>query len=578
MARKFNNILWGEIRRFFPALGSLIFFSFILALMYLVPSLYMYQLFERVFQSRSQETLLSLSAIVLFLCIVWTIIEVVRTRTLRRMSVALDERISGRVFEALNRQTDTLPATSRNVVLQDLQIVRDFFASSMVTQALDFIWVPVILAATYLYHPILGLTLTLLAIVVITLALLNQVLVRDDTKRSITSSSRAAEFGRAVMASAEPARVMGMLPALVASWDERHRLALGWHSAAQRRSGLVTGVISFLRHVYVPIMLTVGTLLYLNEVVGAGVIFAASVLTSRAIYPIDNMATNWRQFWNFYVSAGRVELLLQEAQKRIRKVTLPMPEGPLVVSHVVAAPRNRDMAILHDISFSLEPGQSLGVVGASGAGKSSLARVLVGAWSIQKGLVSLDGNDISHWDQDQLGRYVGYVPQDVELLPGTVADNIARFEAESDARDKAVLDATRLARLQDIVQRLPDGLNTKLGPDGHTLSGGQRQRIALARAIYGNPRLLVLDEPNSNLDAIGEESLGRTIGAMREGGTIVVIITHRTNILAYCDHVLVLNAGTVHAFGQREQILERLSYLSPRKQIPRESAKAPVAA
>src|SRR3569833_649405 len=260
MTKKSNNILWGEIRRFLPALGSLVFFSFILALMYLVPSVYMYQLFERVFQSRSQETLLSLGAIVLFLCVVWTVIEVVRTRTLRRISVALDQRISKRVFEALNRQTDSLPTASRNAILQDLQTVRDFFASTMVTQALDFIWVPVILAATYLYHPILGLTLTLLAAFVVVLAVLNQVLVRDDTKRFLQSSTRANEFGRAVMGSAEPARVMGMLPSLVDSWSARHRSALGWHAAAARRSALIANLIGISRHVYVPGMLTVGTL------------------------------------------------------------------------------------------------------------------------------------------------------------------------------------------------------------------------------------------------------------------------------------------------------------------------------
>ena len=578
MQKNPNNILWSEIRQFLPGLGSLAFFSFILALLYLVPSVYMFQLFERVFQSRSQETLLFLAAIVLFLCIAWTLMEVIRTQTLRRMSVALDERISKRVFEALNRQTDSLPIASRNVVLQDLQTIREFFASGMVTQALDFIWVPIILAATYLYHPILGLTLILLTLFVVILAMVNQFLVRDDTKRSIVSATRAAEFGRAVMGSAEPARVMGMLPALVTSWSDRQRLALGWHAAAVRRSGLVTSLISFSRHVYVPIMLTVGTMLYLNEVVGAGVIFAASVLTSRAIYPVDSIASNWRQFWNFRISTGRVESMLQEAEKRIKKVTLPMPEGPLIVSRVFAAPRNRDVAILNDVSFALEPGQSLGIVGASGAGKSSLARVLVGAWTVQKGSITLDGNDLSHWDQDLLGRHIGYVPQDVELLPGTVAENIARFDADSDVRDAALLEAIRVAGLQEVIQRLPDGLNTKLGPDGHILSGGQRQRIALARAVYGNPRLLVLDEPNSNLDAVGEENLSRTIGAMRERGTLVVIVTHRINILACCDRVAVMNAGTIHAFGHRDHVLERLSYLSPRKQSIDDGTKGSIAA
>jgi PrtD family type I secretion system ABC transporter len=532
----------------------------------------MHQLFERVFQSRSEETLLFLAGIVFFLCIAWTAIEVVRAGTLQRMSIALNDRISHRVFEALNRQTDALPAASRNIVMQDLQIVREFLSGTMITQALDFIWVPVILAATYMYHPILGLTLTVLTFVVVVLATFNQLLVRDDTKRAILTSARAAEFGRAVMASAEPARVMGMLPSLVRVWNDRQQTALGWHAAAMRRSSLVYDVMKFARHIYSPIMLTVGTLLYLNEEVGAGVIFAASVLTSRAIYPVDNIASNWRQFWNFRSSVSRIEMMLQEAEKQTAKVALPAPNGPLVVSRVVATPRNRETAVLTDVSFSIEPGRVMGVVGASGAGKSSLARILVGAWGVRKGSVSLDGNDLSHWDQDQLGRHIGYVPQDVELLPGTVAENIARFDDASEARDAALIEATRLAGVQDIVQRLPDGLNTKLGPDGHTLSGGQRQRIALARAVYGSPRLLVLDEPNSNLDAIGEEGLGRTIAAMRERGTIVVIVTHRMNILAFCDQVIVMNAGTVHAAGPRDQVLDRLSSLAPQRQIAVDSA------
>lgn len=574
MQNKPDHILWGEIRRFLPGLASVAFFSFILALMYLVPSIFMHQLFERVFQSRSKETLFVLISIVAFLCAMWTAIEVIRARVLQRMSIALDERISRRVFEALNRQTDILPAASRSVVMQDLQVMRDFFSGTMITQSLDFLWVPVILAAAYLYHPVLGITLAGLTLVVVVLAAINQLLVRDGTKRSIQGSARAAEFGRAVMATAEATRVMGMLPSLVRVWHGRQQSALGWHAAAVRRSGLVTDVMKFGRHIYSPIMLTVGTLLYLNEEVGAGVIFAASVLTSRAIYPVDAISSNWRQFWSFRISAARIETMLQEARKQTARVSLPAPGGPLVVDRVMATPRNRDVAVLTEVSFSVEPGRVLGVVGASGAGKSSLARVLVGAWGVRKGSVSLDGNDLSHWDQDQLGRHIGYVPQDVELLPGTVAENIARFDDASAARDAALLEATRLAGVQDIIQRLPDGLNTKLGPDGHTLSGGQRQRIALARAVYGGPRLLVLDEPNSNLDATGEEGLGRTIAAMREGGTIVVIITHRMNILAFCDQVIVMNAGTVHASGPRDQVLDRLSLLVPQRQI----APIPVAA
>lgn len=578
MQQKDDSLLLGELRKFLPAFGSLAFFSFILALMYLVPSIFMQQLFERVFQSRSLETLMFLALIVLFLCAMWTTVEIIRMRALQRISVALSDRINARVFDVLNRRMETLPSTSRSVVLQDLQTIREFIGGPILIQALDLMWVPIIILAAALYHPILGLTLGVLTILVSILAAANQMLVRHDARRSLTSAVRAAEFGRSVMASAEATRVMGMLPSLVAVWQGRQRAAIGWNSAAEKRAAIVSTAIKFLRHTYLPIMLVVGTLLYLNEDVGAGIIFAASVLTARAVYPVDGIASNWRQFWNFRLSMSRIDVLLQEAAKLPRKVPLAPPSGPLVVSRVAAAPHGRTAPVLTDISFSLQPGQALGVVGPSGAGKSSLARVLTGAWPVQKGSINLDGSELSHWDQDQLGRQIGYVPQDVELLPASLADNIARFDAPDEARDKALHEAIRLAGVQDIVQRLPEGLNTRLGPDGHTLSGGQRQRIALARAVYGGPHLLVLDEPNSNLDAIGEESLGKTINAMRERGAIVIVVTHRTNILAYCDQLLVLNAGTVHAFGRRESILDRLSRVTPKKQIADAASGATIAA
>lgn len=578
MQQKDDSLLLGEMRKFLPAFGSLAFFSFILALMYLVPSIFMQQLFERVFQSRSVETLMFLTLIVVFLCAMWTTVEIVRLRALQRISVALGDRINGRVFDVLNRRTEALPATSRGVVLQDLQTIREFIGGPVLIQALDLMWVPVIILAAALYHPILGLTLGVLTIVVSILATANQMLVRHDARRSLTSAVRASEFGRSVMASAEATRVMGMMPSLVAVWQGRQRTAIGWNSAAEKRAAIVSTAIKFLRHTYLPIMLVVGTLLYLNEDVGAGIIFAASVLTARAVYPVDGIASNWRQFWNFRLSMSRIDVLLQEAAKLPRKVPLAPPNGALVVSRVAAAPHGRAAPVLTDISFSLQPGQALGVVGPSGAGKSSLARVLTGVWPVQKGSISLDSNELSHWDQDLLGRQIGYVPQDVELLPASVADNIARFDAPDEARDNALHEAIRIAGVQDIIQRLPEGLNTKLGPDGHTLSGGQRQRIALARAVYGGPHLLVLDEPNSNLDAIGEESLGKTINAMRERGAIVIVVTHRTNILSYCDQLLVLNAGTVHAFGRRESILDRLARVTPKKQIADAATGSTIAA
>jgi PrtD family type I secretion system ABC transporter len=559
-----NTYLLAEMREYRSAFAGLLFFSFIITVLFLVPSLFMQQVFERVMQSRNISTLIALSTIVVFLTAIWTILEVIRSKILQRISFSLDEKISARVFDGLNRQTDTLPAASRGVILQDLNTLRDFLTGYLIVQFLDACWVPVIILAGFMFHPILGLALLAVTALVATLAYFSQKFAQDDIKHSLVVSSQAADIGRSIMQSAETTRVMGMLPSLVERWRVKQREMIGWQQHASTRSALFVNALRFIRHLYFPLMLVVGVLLFLSEQVGAGIIFGACILVGRTVAPVDAIANSWRALWNLRMSVERINMMLEQASKRAPKVSLPRPEGALMVSRVAAAPRNRDQAVLTDISFSVEPGRVVGVVGASGAGKSSLARVLVGAWSPLRGSISLDGHDISHWDQDELGRHIGYVPQDVELLSGTVAENIARFEPRGPDTDSKVVAAVRLAGVQDIIVKLPEGLNTRLGPDGHTLSSGQRQRIALARAVYGSPRFVVLDEPNSNLDAAGEQQLAQTIAKLTQDNAIVILVTHRMNMLSICHHVLVMNSGTVQTFGERDQVLDRLSNYRPK--------------
>lgn len=577
-----TNFLAAEFREFRPAFLGMFFFSFIITLMYLVPSLFMQQVYERVMQSRSYETLMVLFAIVVFLCIVWTILEVVRAKILQRVAFALDEKISLQVFDALNRQTDTMKAPARGIILHDLNVLRDFVGGPLILQFLDFLWVPLIILAAFLFHPILGLALFVVTVVVGLLAYLSQRFSRKDMVNSLTASVQAADFGRSVMQMAETARVLGMLPALGQRWRNRQRDAIGWQQHAAKNTAVFVNALRFLRHLYLPLMLLVGAILFLGEEVGPGVIFGAAILVGRAVGPVDTIANSWRAFWNASISGKRINEMLREAHKRDVKVTLPEPQGPLIVTRAAATPRNRDFMVLSDISFSVDHGGVVGVVGASGAGKSSLARVLVGAWPLTRGSIKLDGSEISHWNQDELGRLIGYVPQDVEMLPGTVAENIARFDPMDGDTAQKVNEAVRLAGVQDIIGMLADGLNTRLGPDGHVLSSGQRQRIALARAVYGSPRLVVLDEPNSNLDVAGEQLLARTIAKLRNDGAIVILITHRMNMLSICDQILVMNAGTVHAYGQREHVLHRLSNYRPKELTSQatsnQEVKGPVAA
>lgn len=563
-----DNLLWLELRPYRLALASLLLFSFVIGLTALTPTLYMLQLYERVMQSRSETTLVFLVLLVVVLIGIWTAVESVRTHVLQRMAVSLHNAVSRRLFEAINRRPEKYSAISRNMMLQDINVVRDFVGGNLLLQLLDMCFAPLFITVAFLFHPILGLMLLAMLAVIVGLTLVHQRLVRDPIRRAQATGAQANELGRAIIANAEPIRVMGMLPALAARWHSRQTEMLGWQSSAWFRAGWLGDVLRYIRHAQGPIMMTTGVLLFLEQRTGGGIIFAASVLSSRAIQPIDAVVSGWKTFWTVRLSAGRLESLLQDAEPHeAERFTLPRPAGPLVVSRATIVAPNRTTTILNDISFTAERGRILGVVGASGAGKSSLARLLVGIWRPQRGAVTLDGHDIAHWDQDELGQYVGYVPQDVELLAGSVAENIGRFADAADLDHAAVLEAVEAAGIDDIIRGLPDGLNTRLGPDGHVLSGGQRQRIALARAIYGDPALLVLDEPNSNLDAAGEESLAKTMARLRDRGAIVVIVTHRMTMLNYCDDVLVMHSGTVHAMGARDHIVTRLSNNRPPKKL-----------
>ncbi|MGL4242228.1 MAG: HlyD family type I secretion periplasmic adaptor subunit, partial [Beijerinckiaceae bacterium] len=518
--------------------------------------LYMLQLFERVMQSRSLPTLLYLSLIALALTVLWTLLEVIRLKLLQRVATDLYARMAPKVFMRLNRRADRLPPLTRQVAFQDMNLLRDFASGGLIVQFLDLLHAPLFILIAFLFHPILGLALLVLSLLIGGLTLLHQRLIRPDTLRGLQAMASASEFGRAVMQAAEPARVMGMLPALTERWRRKQDEALGWQEAGADRAAFVGGALKFLRHAYPLAMLAIGVLLFLEQLVGAGIIFAASLLATRAVGPVDAVASNARGFAAAKAAARRINTLLADPDPE--RLPLEPPCGALTLARVTAAPPRSENAVLTDVSLTVDAGRVLGVVGASGAGKSSLARVLTGAWRPRRGQVTIGGQDISHFDPDALGRAVGYVPQEVRLLPGTLAENIRRFRDDDEDSTARVMAAVRLAGIEDIVRSAPDGLNTDMGPDGHRLSGGQLQRVALARAVFGDPHLIVLDEPNSNLDAMGETQLGGTISRLRDAGAVVVLITHRLSMLTVCDDVLVMHAGSVQAFGRKEQVLARL--------------------
>ena len=553
-----QNVLEDICRPFVPGLVSLLVFSFFSSLLNLVPPVFMMQLSERVMLSRNEMTLLFLTVIALFLIAALTMLDAIRARTLNRIGTALDAKISERVFDSLNRRRLRVSEPIKYQILGDLNAVRDFVGGPVLGQLLDLFWTPLILLVMFLLHPWIGFTMLVILVVTIALSLANQWAVGPHMKRAQSGVATAHEFARAVITNADVIRPMGMLPALRRRWRGFHEDASGWQQAAIGRSELWTGVLRFVRYSQLIVLLVVGAWLYLQQQVTAGAVFGVIYIAMRIIGPVLSVTSSWRTISNMRTSVERLNLVLNQEGDPGDRMSLPRPKGSLNVSRVVLTPPNEETVVLGDVSFSLQNGRILGVVGPSGAGKSSLARLLVGAWHPRRGTVKLDDHDLFHWNEDELGQHIGYVPQEIGLLPGTVAENIARFRDDGPLDHEAVLEAAELAGIEDVIQGLPDGYNTRVGTEGHVFSGGQRQRIALARAVYRSPRLLVLDEPNSNLDAVGEQFLGRTLTLMKSRGSTVVLITHRMSMLMFCDDLLVMNAGTIHTCGPRETILNRL--------------------
>jgi PrtD family type I secretion system ABC transporter len=566
-----RNSLADLFRPYARGLISLVFFSFFTSLLYLVPSVYMMQLSERVMLSRNIMTLLFLTAIAVFLLVAMTFLEAARSRAMRRISIDLDRNIGHRVFDTLNRKYVDLKGASKSLILSDVNTFREFVGGPVILYLMDLIWVPMIIGVMFMVHVFLGFTILAVVVITVVLTFANQRFVAEDMARSQAALTKSQEFARAVTNGADVARPLGMLAPLTRRWLTAHNEALGWQFAANERSDWAAGALRFLRNSQQIILMVVGVSLFLFQEVSAGAVFAVVFVGMRAVAPVSAVAGSWRMIQNFLGATERLNQILANQPSAAGKMSLPRPAGNIVVSRVLLTAPNSETVILNDVSFAVRAGRLLGVVGPSGAGKSSLARLLVGTWRSRRGSVLLDDHELAHWDQDELGRYIGYVPQEVDLFPGTVAENISRFRDEGTVDFEAVLEAAELAGVQDIIQALPEGYNTIVGPGGYVFSGGQKQRIALARAVYGNPSFIVLDEPNSNLDVVGEQGLGRTLTMMRNRGATVVIITHRLNMLQFCDDVLVMNAGTVQAVGPRDTILGRLPSYRPASPVQLEA-------
>lgn len=553
---KRESVLQAELRPFLPAYATLLLFSLFMPLLYMSAPLYMYQLMDRVMLSRNVVTLWALFGMTVIAMIMYAALDYIRTKTLLAIGAALDRKLTAAVFSALHRPVE---ARAHGASLADINTVRDFVSGPMVGAIFDAIWSPVFIIVMFLLHPAFGVAAIILVLVAVALALLNHFLVADANQNSFECQILANEFGSTVFRNSEAVRALGMLPATRDRWYSIHRAALGWYVKAADRNNVIARAVSFLRMGQIVVVYTIGTLLFFENELSPSSLMFGTIVMLRGVGPIDYIVASWKQFSGFLDSFKRLDQLLMRDLVASKLVEYPRPAGPLDVNRIVGTGPGSDRIVVNDVSFSVAPGRILGVIGQSGAGKSCLARYVVNAWQPKGGSVALDGHLLSHWDGDQLGQYIGYAPQDVELIPGTVGENISRFVSNASA--ESVLAAVEFVGLQDLIRSLPQGLATRVGPGGHVLSGGQRQRISLARAFYGNPHLMVLDEPTSFLDAAAEQELGQALQRHRATDGIAIVITHKLSLLAWCDDVLVMHAGVVQAFGSRQQIVDKLTRL-----------------
>jgi ATP-binding cassette subfamily C protein len=539
------------------AFWGLAIFSGLSNILMLTGSFFMLQVYDRVLPSRSVPTLIGLLILAAVLFTFQGGLDLVRNRISTRIGRFLEETLSLRVYDAVVR----LPLKTRGdgdglQPLRDIDQVRSFLSHGGPIALFDLPWIPLYLGICFYFHFWIGMVALAGACVLIGFTLLTDIRTRGATNASagfaVERNALAAEGRR----NAEVLTAMGMRQRLAERWSVANRNYIAANEAASDIASGLGGMSKVFRMFLQSGVLAVGAYLVIHQEATAGIIIAASILTARALAPVEAAIANWKGFVAARQAAQRLGQLLVLLPKEEAPMALPAPERSYSVDRIHVVPPGAERPVLHDVSFSLSSGEALGIIGPSGSGKSSLARALVGVWPQMHGKIRIDNASLDQWSPEALGRHIGYLPQDVELFDGNVAINIARFDPE--AMPSTVLEATHATGVHDLILSFPQGYGTLIGEGGTALSAGQRQRIALARAFYGNPFLVVLDEPSSNLDAEGEAALTKAIMSVRKRGGIVIVITHRPKSLDAVDKVLVVGHGTVQAFGEKEEVLRKV--------------------
>jgi PrtD family type I secretion system ABC transporter len=554
---------FNQLRR---AIISVFLFSVLINVLYLTGSIFMLQIYDRVIPSRNIATLAGLAFLAAALYAFQAFLDVVRARIFVRLALAFDKAMSGPVFDALALLPLAAPKISDGLLpVRDVATIRSFLVSGGPILFFDLPWLPFFLAICFFFHVLIGLTALAGAAILLAIAVTSEVLTRDPVKQGAFLSSRELALAGAAQRNAESLITMGMTRALRERWLSVN----DQHAATQTRSSDIAGTLGAISKAFRFLLqsgvLAVGAYLVINQQATGGIIIASSILTGRALAPAELVISHWkgaiaaRQAWI------RLKALMKALPRHQDRVALPPPVAALDVEDVAVCAPGGTKILAAGVRFKLQAGSAAGVIGPSASGKSSLVRALAGVWDPAQGTVRLDGAPMHQWDRGRLGVHIGYLPQDVELFEGTIADNIGRMTRPVDSA--AVIQAARAAGVHDLILRLDAGYETEVGDQGAMLSKGQRQRIALARALYREPFLVILDEPNSNLDQEGDKALTDAILGIRARGGIVVVVAHRPNVMTAVDHVLVMQDGRMQAFGPKEEVLSKV-LVRPHRQAP----------
>jgi PrtD family type I secretion system ABC transporter len=537
-----------------PALTTTFVLSLFINASLLASPLYSMQVYDRVLTSRNIGTLTMLTLIVTVFLVLYGVLEFARAGVLARAGVVFEATLRHPLFETMMKAEISGSRRSGQQAIRDAETIRDCISGGTAAVVCDLPWMPVFVALCFMQHAYLGCVALAGSVLLFALALFTECFTRSSVERTTALTNETSRFVAATLRNGEAVRGLGMGDNVLARWSLAQSALVEVHSRLVERSGATHALTKFVRLAVQISLLAVGAWLAIDRQISPGAMMAASIIMGRALAPVEQAIGQWKRIVAFRSAYNRLQELFHAIPCSNVPTALPTPKGDLVVENAVVCPPASSHPSVRGISFSLKAGESLAIVGASASGKSSLARALTGVWPLRDGLIRIDDADYNQWDQNRLGKCIGYLPQDVELFSGTVAENIARLGTVDESN---VIAAARAAGAHEVILRLPKGYDTPVGEGGVALSGGMRQRVGLARALYGDPRLIVLDEPNSNLDQEGEKALAGAMAAMRAAKRTVIVVTHRQQVLANVDRILVMGLGRALVCGTRDEVIAK---------------------